>query len=51
VYPLRLPCRDLSKWGVAVVANGIKVGADARVLAKTMIEKDVADGEEVSAHG
>jgi len=44
-------CRDLSKWGVAVVANGIKVGADARVLAKTMIEKDVADGEEVSAHG
>ena len=41
---------DLSKWGVAVVASGIRVGANAVVPAKGMVEADVKDGEEVSAH-
>ena len=41
---------DLSRWGVAVVASGIKVGAGGKVPAKGMIEADVKDGEEVSAH-
>ncbi len=43
-------CADLSKWGVAVVAAGLTVGADAKVLAKAMVEKDVCDGEEVSTN-
>ncbi|MBQ7088784.1 MAG: glucose-1-phosphate adenylyltransferase [Clostridia bacterium] len=41
---------DLSRWGVAVVASGIKVGAGGKVPAKGMIEADVKDGEEVSAN-
>ncbi len=41
---------DLSRWGVAVVASGIKIGAGCKVLAKGMIEADVNDGEEVSAN-
>ena len=41
---------DLSRWGVAVVASGIKVGKLGKVLAKGMIEADVKDGEEVSAN-
>ena len=41
---------DLSRWGVAVVASGIKVGKGGKVPAKGMIEADVNDGEEVSAH-
>ena len=41
---------DLSRWGVAVVASGIKIGAGCKVLAKGMIEADVKDGEEVSAN-
>ena len=41
---------DLSRWGVAVVASGITVGKDAKVPAKAMIEENVKDGEEVSAH-
>ena len=41
---------DLSRWGVAVVASGITVGKDAKVLAKAMIEENVKDGEEVSTH-
>ncbi len=43
-------CTDLSRWGVAVVAANTKVGAGAKVSAKAMVEKDVADGEEVSVH-
>jgi len=42
---------DLKRWGVAVVASGIKVGAGARIPAQAMIEKNVEAGEEVSAHG
>ena len=41
---------DLSRWGVAVVASGIKVGKGGKVLAKGMIEADVNDGEEVTAN-
>ena len=41
---------DLSRWGVAVVASGIKVGKGGKVPAKGMIEADVNDGEEVSAN-
>ena len=41
---------DLSRWGVAVVASGIKVGKGGKVPAKGMIEADVKAGEEVSAH-
>ena len=41
---------DLSRWGVAVVASGITVGKDAKVLAQAMIEEDVKDGEEVCTH-
>ena len=41
---------DLSRWGVAVVASGIRVGAKSSVPAKGMIEADVKDGEEVSAN-
>ncbi len=38
---------DLSRWGVAVVASGIRVGKNAFVPAQAMIEEDV---EEVVAH-
>jgi len=41
---------DLSRWGVAVVASGITVGKNGKVPAKGMIEADVKEGEEVSAH-
>ena len=41
---------DLSRWGVAVVASGITVGKDAKVLAKAMVEENVNEGEEVSTH-
>ena len=41
---------DLSRWGVAVVASGIKVGKGGKVPAKGMIEADVNDGEEVTAN-
>ena len=41
---------DLSRWGVAVVASGITVGKNGKVLAQSMIEADVKEGEEVSAH-
>ena len=37
---------DLSKWGVAVVGEGITVGKDAKVGPKAMVVKDVKDGEE-----
>ena len=41
---------DLSRWGVAVVASGITVGKNGKVPAQGMIEADVKEGEEVSAH-
>ena len=41
---------DLARWGVAVVASGIKVGKGGKVPAKGMIEADVNDGEEVTAN-
>ena len=41
---------DLSRWGVAVVASGITVGKDAKVLARAMVEENVNEGEEVSTH-
>jgi len=41
---------DLSRWGVAVVASGITVGKNGKVLAQSMIETDVNEGEEVSTH-
>ncbi len=42
-------CADLRKWGVAVVASGIHIGAGAQVPAKAMVEEDV-QAEEVSSH-
>ena len=41
---------DLFRWGVAVVASGIKVGKGGKVPAKGMFEADVNDGEEVTAN-
>ena len=41
---------DLDRWGVAVVASGITVGKNAKVLAKAMIEEDVNEGQEVCTH-
>ena len=41
---------DLSRWGVAVVASGITVGKNGKVLAQSMIEADVKEGEEVNTH-
>ena len=38
---------NLDRWGVAVVASGIKVGQEGFVPAKAMVEKDVADKEVV----
>lgn len=43
-------CSDLSNWGIAVVASGVRVGAGARIAAKAMVEKDIQEQEEVSAH-
>lgn len=36
---------DKSKWGVAVVAEGVTIGENAKVGPKAMLEKDVKDGE------
>lgn len=38
-------CSDLSKWGVAVVAAGVHVGAGAFVPAKAMVEENIAEVE------
>lgn len=38
---------DVTKWGVAVVAEGVTIGAGAVVSPKAMVEKDVEDGEKV----
>lgn len=34
-------CEDLSEWGVAVVASGVRVGDDCHIPAKAMIDSDV----------
>ena len=38
---------DKSKWGVAVVGEGVTVGENASVGPKAMLEKDVQDGEKL----
>ena len=38
---------DARKWGVAVVASGVTVGASAVVPAKAMLDHDVKEGERV----
>ena len=43
-------CADLTHWGVAVVAAGIRVGAGATVEAKAMVENDIPENGEVSVH-
>lgn len=43
-------CTDLTRWGVAVVAAGIRVGAGAVVEAKAMVESDIPENGEVSVH-
>ena len=43
-------CADLTHWGVAVVASGIRVGAGAVVQAKAMVESDISENGEVSIH-
>jgi glucose-1-phosphate adenylyltransferase len=36
--------KDTSKWGVAVIGEGVRVGAGARVAPKAMISEDVKEG-------
>ena len=43
-------CADLTHWGVAVVAAGIRVGAGATVEAKAMVENNIPENGEVSVH-
>ena len=43
-------CADLSRWGVAVVASGLRVGKGASVPAQAMVEEAIADVEEVDAN-
>lgn len=38
---------DVSKWGVAVVAEDVVIGAGAKVAPKAMVEQNVEDGENV----
>ena len=38
---------DRSQWGIAVVGDGVKVGKKATVKAKSMVSKNVKEGEEV----
>jgi len=38
-------CKDLADWGVAVIAENIRVGKNASVPAKAMVEADVEGGE------
>lgn len=35
---------DLSQWGVAVVAEGVTIGAGAKIKPLAMVEEDVEDG-------
>ncbi len=43
--PANVPNRD--EWGIAVVGSGVKVGKNATVKAKSMISKNVKEGETV----
>ncbi len=43
-------CADLTHWGVAVVAAGMRVGAGATVEAKAMVENNIPENGEVSVH-
>ena len=43
-------CADLTHWGVAVVAAGIRVGTGATVEAKAMVENNIPENGEVSVH-
>lgn len=42
-------CHDLTRWGVAVVASGLNIGAGASVPAAAMVEKNIP-AQEVTAH-
>lgn len=35
---------DVAKWGVAVVAEGVTIGAGAKVMPQAMVDTDVKDG-------
>ncbi len=37
---------NVDDWGVAVVGEGVTIGANAKVGPKAMVVKDVKDGEE-----
>lgn len=37
---------DITKWGVAVVGEGVTIGENAKVGPKAMVVKDVKEGEE-----
>ncbi len=38
---------DVSKWGVTVVAEGVRVAPGAKVPPKAMVENDVKEGDEI----
>ena len=40
-------CTDIDEWGVAVVGEGVTVGAGSTVGPKAMIREDVKEGEQV----
>ena len=40
---------DKSKWGITVIGEGIRVGRDAIVPPKAMVERDIEDGKEAAA--
>ncbi len=39
--------KDLDKWGIALVGDGIKIGKNATVSAKAMVTEDVKEGDRV----
>lgn len=39
--------KDLDKWGIALVGDGIKIGKNANVSAKAMVTEDVKEGDRV----
>ena len=39
--------KDLDKWGIAVIGDGVTVNRDATVSAKAMVTEDVKEGESV----
>ena len=36
---------DVDSWGVAVVAEGVRIGSGAKLAAKEMADKDLPDAE------